>query len=135
MPNGRRLRHGVLCCCPGIRLIDRPLQSIAICYNLSMHIITHARIVEAQARFPECAAALDAWYRLMKRGRFKNFAELRAAFGNVDRVKPLYVFNVGGNKLRIIAAIHFNTGKVFVRHVLTHEEYDREAWKRQEGRQ
>lgn len=100
-----------------------------------MHVITHARIIEAQARFPECAAALDAWYRLMKRGKFKHFAELRAAFGSVDKVGPLYVFDVGGNKLRLIAAIHFNTGRAFVRYVLSHAEYDREQWKKQEGMQ
>lgn len=98
-----------------------------------MRIITHSRIVEAERRFPECATALDAWYRLMKRGRFESTAELRAAFGGMDKVGPLYVFDVGGNKLRVIAAIHFNTGMVFVRHVLSHKEYDREGWKRQEG--
>ncbi len=98
-----------------------------------MHVITHTRITEAQRRFPECGAALDAWYRLMKRGRFRGFAELRRAFGSVDKVGPLYVFDVGGNKVRVIAAVHFNTGKVFIRHVLSHAEYDRERWKRQEG--
>lgn len=98
-----------------------------------MHVITHSRIVAAQRRFPECAVALDAWYRLAKRGQFANFAELRSAFGSVDKVGRIYVFNVGGNKLRLIAAVHFNTGMVFVRNVLTHAEYDREGWKRQEG--
>lgn len=79
--------------------------------------------------------ALDYWYRLMKRGRFANFSELKAAFGSVDKIGPLYVFDVGGNKLRLVAAIHFNTGRTFVRHVLTHAEYDRGAWKRKEGLQ
>jgi mRNA interferase HigB len=45
-----------------------------------MHVITHARVVAAQAPFPESARALDFWYRAMKRGRFATFAELRAAF-------------------------------------------------------
>lgn len=100
-----------------------------------MHVITHSRIVEAQARFPQCTTALDGWYRVMKRGQFENFAGLRAAFGSVDKVGPLYVFDVGGNKLRLIAALHFNTGKVFIRHVLTHTEYDSEQWKRKESLQ
>ena len=69
----------------------------------------------------------------MKRGRFASFAELRATFGSADKVGPLYVFNVGGNKLRVVAAVHFNVGKVFVRHVLSHAEYDRGAWKHREG--
>lgn len=65
----------------------------------------------------------------------RSHAGLRAAFSSVDKVGPLYVFDVGGNKLRLIAAIHFHTGKVFVRHVLSHAEYDRERWKKQEGMQ
>jgi mRNA interferase HigB len=39
------------------------------------------------------------------------------------------VFNIGGNKYRLVTVIHFNRGKVFVRHVLTHEEYTRGQWK------
>ncbi|MCB0190076.1 MAG: type II toxin-antitoxin system HigB family toxin [Caldilineaceae bacterium] len=40
------------------------------------------------------------------------------------------VFNVGGNKVRLIAAVHFNTKTVYVLRVLTHSEYDRQEWKR-----
>ena len=94
-----------------------------------MHIITHARIVVAQRRLPECSRALDFWYRLMKRGTYRNFAELKSAFGSVDKVGNVFVFDVGGNKARIVAAIHFNRAKVFVRYVLTHAEYDRGEWK------
>jgi mRNA interferase HigB len=51
----------------------------------------------------------------------------------VDKVGQVFVFNVGGNKLRLVAAVHFNVGKVFVRHVLSHAEYDRGTWKYREG--
>jgi mRNA interferase HigB len=47
----------------------------------------------------------------------------------VDKVGDLYVFNVGGNKLRIIAAIHFNRQKLYIRTILPHWEYDLEQWK------
>jgi mRNA interferase HigB len=97
-----------------------------------VRIITHTRIVEAQQQFPACSAALDFWYRVMKRGRYYNFAELRAVFGGVDKVGHLFVFDIGGNKLRLIAALHFNSGKVFIRHVLTHKQYDGGSWKRKE---
>lgn len=98
-----------------------------------MHVVTHSRITDAQTEHPDSATALDYWYRLAQRGTYRNFAGLKAAFGSVDKVGPLFVFDVGGNKLRIIAAVHFNTGKVFIRHVLTHRDYERGAWKRHEG--
>jgi len=41
----------------------------------------------------------------------------------------LTVFNIGGNKARLIAAIHYNRGKVYIRAVLTHAEYDKNKWK------
>lgn len=94
-----------------------------------MHVISHAKIVRAQAAHPECSAALDQWYRLTKRVRWANFAGVKACFAAVDKVGDLYVFDVGGNKLRLIAAIHFNVGKVFVRAVLTHKDYDQGNWK------
>lgn len=94
-----------------------------------MHIISHAKIVQAQAAHPDCSAALDQWYRLTRRVRWTNFAEVKACFPAVDKVGDKFVFDVGGNKLRLIAAIHFNTGRVFVRAVLTHREYDRGAWR------
>jgi mRNA interferase HigB len=58
-----------------------------------------------------------------------SFAELKRTFSHADQVGKLVVFNVGGNKVRLIAAVHFNRGKVFVRHVLSHADYDRGAWK------
>ena len=61
---------------------------------------------------------------------FVDFNELKATFASADYVNGLTVFNVGGNKYRLIAAIHYNRRKVFVRAVLTHPEYDRGQWKR-----
>jgi mRNA interferase HigB len=82
-----------------------------------------------------CATALDVWYRLMKRSRYKTFADLKSVFGAVDKVDQLFVFDIGGNKLRIVAAIHFNSDKVFIRHILSHKEYDKDIWKQREGLQ
>jgi mRNA interferase HigB len=52
------------------------------------------------------------------------FADLRKTFSAVDRVGQFYVFDIGGNKYRIIAAIHFDKQRLYVRHVFTHKEYD-----------
>jgi mRNA interferase HigB len=65
----------------------------------------------------------------MKKGSFSNFAELRAGFPTADRVGKLTVFKIGGNKVRLIAAIHYNREKVYIRAVLTHAEYDEGRWK------
>jgi len=80
------------------------------------------------------AIAFMAWRKLAQQGRFQNLAELKRTFPSVDMVpvkkRDFYVLNVGGNKYRLIAAIHFNTQILFVRHILTHSEYDTGKWKK-----
>ena len=65
----------------------------------------------------------------MQQTDFGSFKALRDSFPSADKVGQLVVFNIAGNKYRLIASIHFNRGKVYVRNVLTHAEYDRGGWK------
>ena len=95
-----------------------------------MHIITRKRLLEFAKKHPDCSSALESWYRIVKRTDFNSFAELRQAFPSADQVGKLTVFNIGGNKARLIAAIHYNTDRVYVRHIFSHKEYDRGAWRK-----
>lgn len=94
-----------------------------------MHVITRKRLNEFAEKHPDVRSGLANWYRLMKRGNFRSFAHLRETFPSADLVGKLTVFNIGGNKARLIAALHFNRQKVYIRAVLTHGEYDTGAWK------
>ena len=94
-----------------------------------MHIITRKRLNEIGEKFPETNNALADWYRLMKHNNFDSIAEVREVFPNADKVGKLTIFNIGGNKVRVIAAIHYNRKKIYIRAVLTHKEYDEGKWK------
>ncbi|OHC13563.1 MAG: hypothetical protein A3K25_06525 [Planctomycetes bacterium RIFOXYB12_FULL_42_10] len=94
-----------------------------------MHIITRKRLNDFAEKHPDAKSALQHWYKLMKFRNFKSFPELRKVFPSADQVGKLTVFNIGGNKARLIAAIHYNRYKVYIRAVLTHEEYSRGRWK------
>lgn len=96
-----------------------------------MRIITRKRLVKFQKVHPNCRNAIDDWYHIMDKTDFKSFNDLRKTFSSADKVKNLTVFNVGGNKTRIIAAIHYNTKCVYIRFVLTHGDYDKEYWKKE----
>ena len=72
---------------------------------------------------------LRAWYAIVSRTDFNSFAELKRVFRSADKVGKFTVFNVGGNKFRLIAALHYNRRKIYIRHVLTHTEYDNGKWK------
>ncbi|HEY9626368.1 MAG TPA: type II toxin-antitoxin system HigB family toxin [Coleofasciculaceae cyanobacterium] len=92
-------------------------------------MITRKRLNEFAKLRPDVKNALAQWYKLIKQNEFESFVELRASFPSADQVGKLTVFNIGGNKVRLIAAIHYNRKKVYIRAVLTHAEYDEERWK------
>lgn len=94
-----------------------------------MHIISRKALRVFAQRHPDSQNALDAWFRIVKTNQFTNFVDLRRVFAHADLVGDVIVFNIGGNKYRLIASIHFNRQKVYIRHVLTHEEYSQGAWK------
>jgi mRNA interferase HigB len=56
-------------------------------------------------------------------------ASLKATFASVDKVGERYVFNIGGNKYRLVAAIAFQAGLMWVKAALTHSDYDKGVWK------
>ena len=94
-----------------------------------MHVITRKRLNEFASKHPDAESALEHWYRIMKGHRFGNFAELKKQLPSADQVTNKTVFNIGGNKYRLIAALHYNRGRVYIRAILTHREYDKGNWK------
>jgi len=94
-----------------------------------MHIITRKRLLEFSKKHPDSEEPLDRWYRIVKQSNYKSFAELRKTFPTVDQVGSFTVFNIGGNKYRLIAYIVFSTKRVYIRNILTHPEYDKGKWK------
>ncbi len=94
-----------------------------------MHVISRKALRQFGEEHPDSENALARWFKIMQRNEFANLNALRATFPTADQVGDLIVFNIGGNKYRLIASIHFNRGKVYIRRVLTHSEYDKGDWK------
>lgn len=94
-----------------------------------MKLLSNKALREFAALHADAAQPLQAFRRKVEKGSFGNFAELRAVFPSVDKVGPLYVFNIGGNKVRLVAGLSFEAQRLWVKAVLTHGEYDEEKWK------
>lgn len=99
-----------------------------------MHIIAYKMLKEFSIQHPNSATSLNVWYKIVKQTNFANFNELKKIFPSADVVKNaqgknLTVFNIHGNEVRLIAAIHYNTKTVYIRDILTHAEYDKGRWK------
>jgi Uncharacterized protein conserved in bacteria len=94
-----------------------------------VHVISRKALKAFWEQHPDSRTALLRWFKVVRHTEFHNFTELRKTFPSADRVGSWVVFNIGGNKYRLITSIHFNRGKVYIRHVLTHQEHDQEGWK------
>lgn len=95
-----------------------------------MHVISRKALRQFWEQHPDSQTAFARWFKIMQHTDFQSFSELRATFPTADKVEEWIVFNIGGNKYRLITSIHFNRSKVYIRHVLTHREYDKGAWKK-----
>lgn len=90
-----------------------------------MRVLSKPAIVEFIDKHAASKSPLLSWYTLALKCKAEDLTNLRKTFGSVDYVPPrFYVFNVGGNNFRVIATIHFDAQKLFIRHVLTHKGYD-----------
>ncbi len=92
-----------------------------------MRIISNKALIRFSVKYPETSGLLQTWRKLLEASSFASFADIKSAFNATDKVGDFYVFDIGGNKYRIIASIHFNRQMLFIRHVFTHKEYDK--WK------
>ncbi len=91
-----------------------------------MVVIAKRAINEFIEIYPKSANALLNWYLKVKESDWANFADVKKVFGATDSVgNGLYVFNIGGNKYRLIARIIFKARTVFIRYIGTHAEYDK----------
>jgi len=78
--------------------------------------------------------SLEDWLKKAKAARWRNYADARRTFRTADPVvvasgRTITVFDIGGGNYRLITAVHYNTGKLFILRFLTHAEYDKEQWK------
>ena len=96
-----------------------------------MRVISQKKLREFWSDHQDAEEPLRAWYKTATRADWRDFGEVRRTCSNsVDRVGNCTVFNIGGNKYRLVASIKFQTRKIFLLHALTHKEYDIGRWKR-----
>jgi mRNA interferase HigB len=94
-----------------------------------VRLISKRTLRDFWATHPEAESPLTSWKDAIKHAKPRNTAELRAVFGSVDFVGEWTVFNIGGNKFRLIASVDYRGQVIYVKHILTHEKYDKGKWK------
>jgi len=93
-----------------------------------MHVISKRPFNIAAKRYPNDRDALMNMYRVLSGSNFKTPDELRAVFPSLDNFKyndRWWVLDVGGNNLRVMAFVQFVNGRIFIKHIVNHAEYDK----------
>lgn len=93
-----------------------------------MRIVSHRKLVEfySSEGHGDSQAALERWYNMAEKAEWKNMSDIRVDFPATDYVgNQHYVFNIRGNKYRLVVVVKFTIGHIFIRFVGTHSEYDK----------
>jgi mRNA interferase HigB len=96
-----------------------------------VHIISRKALRDFANEHKDAETPLDDWYRTAKRAQWNSIMDVRNTYPHADAVGDFTVFNIGGNKYRLATYIKYRSGRIYIRYVMTHEEYSREDWKKQ----
>ncbi|PYU51036.1 MAG: hypothetical protein DMG48_10865 [Acidobacteria bacterium] len=94
-----------------------------------MRVIKRGALEAFWQEHPDAKPSLESWYAVVRSASWKTPADLKQVYRNADLVGRRTVFNIAGNKYRLVARVNYRAQIVFVLHLLTHSEYDRGTWK------
>jgi mRNA interferase HigB len=101
-----------------------------------VRVISKRRLREFWERYPDSQAPLTAWFKVARKADWDSLPAVRRTYASADGITlhcgiVVTVFNVGGNKHRLITRIAYEYRTVYVKMVLTHKDYDKDNWKDQ----
>jgi mRNA interferase HigB len=79
-------------------------------------------------KHPDAAVPLKAWYRTCRRTQWRDLSDIREVYPHADRVGKCTVFNIGGNKYRLVVKIEYGIKTIFIKAVMTHSKYSKGGW-------
>jgi mRNA interferase HigB len=94
-----------------------------------MHLIAISRLREAAAKFSDIATQIEDWNEIVKVVTRQNLTEVQQTYASAEAVGNFTVFNIKGNRYRLIVSINYSRQLVYFKYFLTHSEYDKDNWK------
>ncbi len=94
-----------------------------------MHVISYKCLREFSKQHADCEETLDNWFKIACKVDWSMLIEVQSVFPQAEAVGNFTVFNLKGNKYRLIVSIDYEKQLIFIKYVLTHAEYDKEKWK------
>ena len=98
---------------------------ILLAKERKMELLNEPLIDEFIEQNPRSKSPLTKWIKDIREADWKNFPELRKTCPSADYVAPYVIFNIGGNKFRMVVVVFFSEERVRVERIMTHKQYDR----------
>lgn len=95
-----------------------------------MNVISKRGLFERAARFADARSALQVWFDTAVEAEWKNLEDVRKSFPPTDTVGDLAIFNIRGNRYRLIVRMVFLYKRIYIKEFLTHAEYSKGGWKK-----
>ena len=99
-----------------------------------MHVIARPRLEQARRDHPDASSWLNAWWVVATHAEWHSLEEVRSSYASADQVECCLVFDVRGNRYRLICRVSYanrwQRGTLLIKHFLTHTEYDKDKWKK-----
>jgi mRNA interferase HigB len=95
-----------------------------------VNVISKRGLFERASKYPDATVAIQDWFDAARAADWRNLEEVRRTYPATDMVGALAVFNIKGNRYRLIARMAFPHRRIYIKEFLTHAEYDKGAWKK-----
>ena len=95
-----------------------------------MNVISKRGLFERAAKFADAKSALQVWFDMAVEAEWRNIEDVRKSFPATDMTDGLAIFNIRGNKYRLIVRMVFQYQRIYIKEFLTHAEYDKGRWKK-----
>jgi mRNA interferase HigB len=95
-----------------------------------LHVISRKPFREAIAKDFSLERPLSEWFKTAEQASWTSLVDVRKTYRSADYVDPYTVFNIKGNAYRLIVKIEYRWKLIFIKHVLTHEEYEKGEWRK-----
>jgi mRNA interferase HigB len=94
-----------------------------------MHLISAGKLKEASAAYPDVEEVIKSFYKKVEKSTWQNLIDVQQDYRDAEAVGEFTVFNIKGNKYRLILDINYVDQLAYFKYFLTHAEYNKEQWK------
>jgi mRNA interferase HigB len=95
-----------------------------------LNIISKRVLFEKGRKYPDAGGAIQTWFDVARDVQWRSLEDIRKTFPATDMIGPLAIFNIHGNRYRLIARMVFAYQRIYIKEFLTHAEYSKGAWKK-----